>query len=178
MRERAACRDGPDLGLCLGHSTFFSQILAGERAAAEASQAATVDAHVVAPCPHDGGCPMDGTRTWCHFVQRFERGRLQQQVKALPGAPQQRLTTSDDVACIAFAYGNRDAGVEHFMPFLPGWVASAGYEPMAASMMLSSKVVQLRGCRNGFQCSRAYVVVDSMLIVDVYRALNPEGVSG
>lgn len=28
---------------------------------------------------------MDGTRTWCHFVQRFERGRLQQQVKALPG---------------------------------------------------------------------------------------------
>ena len=40
---------------------------------------------MVAPCPHDGGCPMDGTRTWCHFVQRFERGRLQQQVKTLPG---------------------------------------------------------------------------------------------
>ena len=67
----------------------WSQILSAERAAAaaDADQSATVDAHVVAPCPHDGGCPMDGTRTWCHFVQRFERGRLQQQVKALPGEP-------------------------------------------------------------------------------------------
>ena len=67
---------------CLG---CCSQILGSERAAADAVQSAAVDAHVVAPCPHDGGCPMDGTRTWCHFVQRFVRGRLQQQVKALPG---------------------------------------------------------------------------------------------
>ncbi len=74
------------LWVCISHSTCCTQILGGERAVAEASQSATVDAHVVAPCPHDGGCPMDGTRTWCHFVQRFERGRLQQQVKALPGA--------------------------------------------------------------------------------------------
>ena len=40
---------------------------------------ATASAHVVAPCPHDGACPMEGTPSWCHFVQRFQvscrRGR-------------------------------------------------------------------------------------------------------
>lgn len=30
-------------------------------------------AFVVAPCPHDGQCPMDKTSNWCHFIQRLER---------------------------------------------------------------------------------------------------------
>ncbi|KAG0603642.1 hypothetical protein M758_10G109700 [Ceratodon purpureus] len=30
-------------------------------------------AFVVAPCPHDGQCPMDKTKDWCHFIQRLER---------------------------------------------------------------------------------------------------------
>lgn len=30
-------------------------------------------AHVLAPCPHDGGCPLSGGRAWCHFSQRFQR---------------------------------------------------------------------------------------------------------
>ena len=34
-------------------------------------------AHVVAPCPHDGPCPLLGRPAWCHFVQRFERTELQ-----------------------------------------------------------------------------------------------------
>lgn len=34
-------------------------------------------AHVLAPCPHDGACPLEGAATWCHFVQRFQRGPLQ-----------------------------------------------------------------------------------------------------
>ncbi len=29
-------------------------------------------AHVLAPCAHDGGCPMAGQRTWCHFEQRYQ----------------------------------------------------------------------------------------------------------
>ena len=44
-----------------------------------------VGAHVVAPCPHDGACPMDGTRSWCHFPQRFTRTRVQRSSKVLPG---------------------------------------------------------------------------------------------
>ena len=43
------------------------------------------DAHVVAPCPHDGRCPMDGKTTWCHFSQRFERTELQRLVKLRKG---------------------------------------------------------------------------------------------
>jgi ribosomal protein RSM22 (predicted rRNA methylase) len=35
-------------------------------------------AHVVAPCPHDGTCPMSGTKSWCHFGQRFHRPRFMQ----------------------------------------------------------------------------------------------------
>jgi hypothetical protein len=30
-------------------------------------------AHVAAPCPHDGPCPLAGSRAWCHFGQRFHR---------------------------------------------------------------------------------------------------------
>ena len=37
--------------------------------------------HVVAPCPHDGRCPMDGTQSWCHFVQRFKRTAQQKHAK-------------------------------------------------------------------------------------------------
>lgn len=42
--------------------------------------------HVVAPCPHDGGCPMDGTESWCHFAQRFRRTVAQKRIKTLEGA--------------------------------------------------------------------------------------------
>ena len=43
------------------------------------------EASVVAPCPHDGVCPMQGTRSWCHFVQRFERSSLQRVTKLRQG---------------------------------------------------------------------------------------------
>jgi len=39
------------------------------------------ESSVVAPCPHDGACPMQGTQSWCHFVQRFERSSLQRVTK-------------------------------------------------------------------------------------------------
>ena len=43
--------------------------------------AATSGVHVVAPCPHDGRCPMDDTAQWCHFVQRVQRPAAQRAVK-------------------------------------------------------------------------------------------------
>jgi ribosomal protein RSM22 (predicted rRNA methylase) len=37
-------------------------------------------AHVAAPCPHDGLCPLLAP-DWCHFTQRLQRSRAHKQVK-------------------------------------------------------------------------------------------------
>jgi len=37
-------------------------------------------AHVAAPCPHDGRCPLIAP-DWCHFTQRLARSRAHKQVK-------------------------------------------------------------------------------------------------
>jgi ribosomal protein RSM22 (predicted rRNA methylase) len=37
-------------------------------------------AHVAAPCPHDGPCPL-APPDWCHFTQRLQRSRAHKQVK-------------------------------------------------------------------------------------------------
>jgi len=37
-------------------------------------------AHVAAPCPHDGSCPLQSP-DWCHFAQRLQRSRAHKQVK-------------------------------------------------------------------------------------------------
>jgi ribosomal protein RSM22 (predicted rRNA methylase) len=37
-------------------------------------------AHVAAPCPHDGKCPLVAP-DWCHFTQRLHRSRAHMQVK-------------------------------------------------------------------------------------------------
>jgi len=37
-------------------------------------------AHVAAPCPHDGKCPLQPP-DWCHFTQRLQRSRAHKQVK-------------------------------------------------------------------------------------------------
>jgi len=39
-------------------------------------------AHVAAPCPHDGACPL-ATPDWCHFTQRLPRSRAHKQVKGV-----------------------------------------------------------------------------------------------
>lgn len=36
--------------------------------------------HVLAPCPHDGRCPVTGD-DWCHFAARVQRTALHRQVK-------------------------------------------------------------------------------------------------
>jgi ribosomal protein RSM22 (predicted rRNA methylase) len=37
-------------------------------------------AHVVAPCPHDGACPLTKP-DWCHFTQRLPRSRAHKDIK-------------------------------------------------------------------------------------------------
>jgi ribosomal protein RSM22 (predicted rRNA methylase) len=38
-------------------------------------------AHVAAPCPHDGACPLIAP-DWCHFTQRLPRSRAHKQLKS------------------------------------------------------------------------------------------------
>jgi ribosomal protein RSM22 (predicted rRNA methylase) len=37
-------------------------------------------AHVAAPCPHDGRCPLQPP-DWCHFTQRLQRSQAHKQIK-------------------------------------------------------------------------------------------------
>ncbi|MFZ5929085.1 MAG: small ribosomal subunit Rsm22 family protein [Acidobacteriota bacterium] len=52
----------------------FGHILEARRQLLEAG------ARLLAPCPHDAACPMEGG-DWCHFAVRVERSRLHRQLK-------------------------------------------------------------------------------------------------
>jgi Mitochondrial small ribosomal subunit Rsm22 len=58
-------------------------------ARAEELRRVATGAHVVAPCSHDGACPMDkaANHGWCHFRQRFERTFLHRMYASPPDRP-------------------------------------------------------------------------------------------
>jgi ribosomal protein RSM22 (predicted rRNA methylase) len=51
-----------------------------ERIIAIREQLIASGAHVAAPCPHDGQCPLIPP-DWCHFAQRLPRSRAHRQIK-------------------------------------------------------------------------------------------------
>jgi ribosomal protein RSM22 (predicted rRNA methylase) len=46
------------------------------------AQLIAAGAHVAAPCPHDGECPLQAP-DWCHFTQRLPRSRAHKQIKGV-----------------------------------------------------------------------------------------------
>jgi ribosomal protein RSM22 (predicted rRNA methylase) len=50
------------------------------RTIAARAQLIAAGAHVAAPCPHDGRCPLTAP-DWCHFTQRLPRLRAHKQIK-------------------------------------------------------------------------------------------------
>ncbi|CAK9169350.1 unnamed protein product [Ilex paraguariensis] len=63
-------------------------------------------AFIVAPCPHDGRCPLDNTGKYCHFVQRLERTTSQRAYKRSKGEPLRGF--EDEKFCfVAFRRGQR-----------------------------------------------------------------------
>jgi ribosomal protein RSM22 (predicted rRNA methylase) len=57
-----------------GTSAGYARILALR------AQLIAAGAHVAAPCPHEGECPLVAP-DWCHFSQRLPRSRAHQQIK-------------------------------------------------------------------------------------------------
>jgi ribosomal protein RSM22 (predicted rRNA methylase) len=57
-----------------GTSAGYARIIATR------TQLIAKGAHVAAPCPHDGQCPLMAP-DWCHFTQRLPRSRAHQQIK-------------------------------------------------------------------------------------------------
>lgn len=57
-----------------GTPAGFARIIAAR------TQLIGLGAHVAAPCPHDGPCPL-AAPDWCHFAQRLARSRAHKQIK-------------------------------------------------------------------------------------------------
>ena len=66
--------------------------------------------HVVAPCPHDGPCPLKGKNSWCHFSQQYQRTEEQRvAVRSLMGkAP--RDTQAEKFSYVVLKRGRRKHG--------------------------------------------------------------------
>ncbi|PKU69849.1 uncharacterized protein LOC110111282 [Dendrobium catenatum] len=64
------------------------------------------NAYVVAPCSHDGRCPLENSGKYCHFVQRIERTSSQRTYKRSKGEPLRGF--EDEKFCfVALKRGNR-----------------------------------------------------------------------
>ncbi|KAL4347613.1 hypothetical protein GQ457_17G022570 [Hibiscus cannabinus] len=63
-------------------------------------------AFIVAPCPHDGRCPLEKSGKYCHFVQRLQRTTSQRAYKRSKGNPL-RGFEDEKFSFVAFRRGQR-----------------------------------------------------------------------
>ncbi|XVE64642.1 hypothetical protein DITRI_Ditri07aG0116800 [Diplodiscus trichospermus] len=63
-------------------------------------------AFIVAPCPHDGRCPLEKSGKYCHFVQRLQRTTSQRAYKRSKGDPL-RGFEDEKFSFVAFRRGQR-----------------------------------------------------------------------
>ncbi|CAA7391905.1 unnamed protein product [Spirodela intermedia] len=63
-------------------------------------------AFVIAPCPHDGPCPLENSTKYCHFVQRLERTSTQRMYKRSKGRSL-RGFEDEKFSYVAFRRGSR-----------------------------------------------------------------------
>ncbi|KAH9616987.1 hypothetical protein KSS87_004310 [Heliosperma pusillum] len=70
------------------------------------SEASRDGAFIIAPCPHDGPCPLVNTGKYCHFVQRLQRTESQRAYKRSNGAPM-RGFEDEKFSYVVFRRGKR-----------------------------------------------------------------------
>ncbi|KDP25245.1 hypothetical protein JCGZ_20401 [Jatropha curcas] len=63
-------------------------------------------AFIVAPCAHDGSCPLEKSGKYCHFVQRMQRTSSQRAYKPSKGGPL-RGFEDEKFSFVAFRRGQR-----------------------------------------------------------------------
>ncbi|KAM5571244.1 hypothetical protein ABKV19_011718 [Rosa sericea] len=64
-------------------------------------------AYIVAPCSHDGACPLEKAGKYCHFVQRLERTSTQRAYKRSKGGQPLRGFEDEKFSFIAVRRGQR-----------------------------------------------------------------------
>ncbi|CAN1177992.1 Methyltransferase-like protein 17, mitochondrial [Linum perenne] len=62
---------------------------------------------IVAPCSHDGQCPLEKSGKYCHFVQRLQRTTSQRAYKSTKGGGPLRGFEDEKFSFVAFRRGQR-----------------------------------------------------------------------
>ncbi|ONK81826.1 uncharacterized protein A4U43_C01F33260 [Asparagus officinalis] len=72
---------------CRKSKNKSGEVSSDEMSIAVGTAALKNGAFVVAPCSHDGRCPLENSGKYCHFVQRLERTSSQRAYKRSKGEP-------------------------------------------------------------------------------------------
>lgn len=129
-------------------------------------------AHVVAPCPGDGACPIDGSteNMYCHFKQRFERPELMRLLKAgqtrEPHVKKPRGYQDERFSFVILRKGPRPgsaaAAAEPPARFvIDQWTPQPGYAPLRGGVAPSEVVEGILGREGRRALAQAYADSDS-----------------